>query len=77
MTISYEGTIPVPSGLSDDEVDDYIDDDRLEKWIYREENRFTEYNGDGETKWFRSGVTENPLPPEKHLLIHTKKKEIK
>lgn len=75
-TIYHEGTVPVPSHLSDDEIDDYIwDNDVLEKWIWKEENKRISYGDSLNLEWFRSGEIENPLSSKDHLLVHKQNKQ--
>ena len=58
-TIYHDATIGVPSGLSDEEVFDFLHQDLIQNRIYEEENRTIEYGRTTDFDWFREGA-ENP-----------------
>lgn len=73
----YTATLLIPSGLSDEQIDDLLLEDSYQKRIYCDENCVTEaieglYD---EFDWIRSGQTWNPLPRNAHLLVHTRNKK--
>ena len=72
----YRATLMIPSGLSDEQIDDLLQEDKYRKRIYRDENRET-YGIEGlyEFDWIRSEQTWDSLPREEHLLVHTKNKK--
>lgn len=73
----YTATLLIPSGLSDEQIDDLLTEDKYQKRIYCDENREIEGTafGDFQLDWIRSGQTWNPLFRNDHLLVHTKNKK--
>jgi hypothetical protein len=53
--IYHEVTIGVPRGLSDDEVTEFLLEDRNQERIFKEENRTIEYLGTEDFDWLREG----------------------
>jgi hypothetical protein len=77
VRLTYQTTLLIPSGLSDEEIDDLLEEGRYQRLIYTDENRESEvsYGDQEEFSWIRSGQTWNPLSREEHLLVHTRKKK--
>ena len=72
----YRATLLIPSGLSDEQIDDLLEEEEYRKRIYCDENRETHgIEGLDEFDWIRSGQTWDSLPKEEHLLVHTRKKK--
>jgi hypothetical protein len=55
-TINHDVTIGVPRGLSDEEVIDFLYEERIQRRIYKEENRTVESLGDLDFDWEREGM---------------------
>jgi len=53
--IYHETTIGVPRGLSDDEVTEFLLEDRNQERIFKEENRTIEYLDTLDFDWLREG----------------------
>jgi hypothetical protein len=58
-TVYHDATIGVPSGLSDEEVYDFLHQDLIQNRIFKEENRTIGYDELNHFDWFREGA-ENP-----------------
>lgn len=53
--IYHATTIGVPRGLSDDEVTEFLLEDRNQEKLYREENQTIEYLETEDFEWLREG----------------------
>ena len=76
VTVSWKTKVAVPSGLSDDEIDDLLLEDRYQNQIFQTSNmKIVDVIEDYGLEWKPQGQLWDweKLPREKHLLIKTQK----
>jgi len=75
VTICWETKVAVPSGLSDDEIDELLLEDRYQNQICQSSNmKILDLIEDYGLEWKPTGQLWDweKHPREKHLLVHTK-----